>query len=77
MARLPVAAAAQGLPRTYIDDLGDPYQEQIERSVVLLTSELSKRGINNKHSVGYQGQFGPERLRWIETSTSSEIRRLG
>jgi len=69
--------AAQGLPRTYVDDLGDPYQEQIERSVSLLTAELERRGVSNRHSIGYQGQFGPSRLRWIEPSTADEISRLG
>jgi len=68
--------SAQGLPRKYIDDLQDPYEEQTERAVVLLAQALAECGVANNYSLSYQGQFGPERLRWIEPSTADELRRL-
>jgi len=74
--RAQILYSAQGLPRKYVEDLQDPYEEQIERSVELLTQALEREGITNGHSLGYQGQFGPERLRWIEPSTPDEISRL-
>jgi len=76
VARAHILFTAQGLPRKYVDDLGDPYEEQIERSVALLHEALSAQGFSNNHSLAYQGQFGPERLRWIGPAADDEIRRL-
>jgi len=72
---------AQGLPRKYVEDaasggLGDPYQEQTERSVQLVTARLAELGVQQAHSLSYQGAFGPEQLRWIEPSTREQIRAL-
>jgi len=67
---------AQGLPKKYVEDLGDPYQEQVERSIELLTAELSAIGVGNTHSLSYQGAFGPTQLRWLEPSTTQEITDL-
>mmetsp|Transcript_11380 Transcript_11380/g.19105 ORF Transcript_11380/g.19105 Transcript_11380/m.19105 type:complete len:477 (+) Transcript_11380:28-1458(+) len=72
-----VLYSAQGLPRKYIEDLGDPYQEQVEQSVALINAELKALGIENDYSLGYQGQVGPERVSWISPSTGDEILRLG
>ena len=33
---------AQGLPRKYVEDLSDPYQEQVERSIELVRAELAQ-----------------------------------
>lgn len=74
--RAHILYTAQGLPRTYVDDLGDPYEEQTQRSVLLLQQRLEKLGVTNNHSLSYQGQFGPERLQWIGPSTADEIVRL-
>jgi len=71
-----VLYTAQGLPRKYVDDLGDPYQEQVERCVQLVSDELGAMGIANNRSLAYQGAFGPQQLRWLEPSTASEIERL-
>ena len=38
-----VLYTAQGLPVKYVEDLGDPYQEQVERCVQLVSAELAKR----------------------------------
>ena len=67
---------AQGLPKKYVEDLGDPYQEQVERCIELVTSELAAIGVGNTHSLSYQGAFGPTQLRWLEPSTTQEISDL-
>ena len=67
---------AQGLPRKYVETLGDPYQEQVERCLRMVTQELESIGVTNPHSLAYQGAFGPTQLRWLEPSTSDEITRL-
>jgi ferrochelatase len=64
---------AQGLPRKYVEDLNDPYQEQVERSIELVRAELAKLGVTNKDSLSYQGAFGPTQLRWLEPSTTQQI----
>jgi ferrochelatase len=68
--------SAQGLPRKYVEDLGDPYQEQVERCIELVTGELRGLGVENRHSLSYQGAFGPAQLRWLEPSTADEIGSL-
>jgi len=71
-----VLYTAQGLPAKYVEELGDPYQEQVERSVALVNAELQSRGLGQSSSLAYQGAFGPQQVRWLEPSTSSEIRDL-
>jgi len=84
IAKLPTAVqgqahvlyTAQGLPRKYVEDLGDPYQEQVERCVQMVTAQLETLGVKNPHSLSYQGAFGPTQLRWLEPSTPDEISSL-
>ena len=71
-----VLYSAQGLPRKYVEDLGDPYQDQVERCVELVQAQLSELGISNGHSLAYQGAFGPQQLRWLEPSTADQIGTL-
>ena len=56
-----VLYTAQGLPRKYVDDLGDPYQEQVERCVQLVSDQLGAMGIANNRSLAYQGTIVPRR----------------
>ena len=68
---------AQGLPVKYVTDLGDPYQEQVERCVEMMSAELGEtHGVRNEHSLAYQGAFGPQQLRWLEPSTGNQITTL-
>jgi len=76
-ARAHILYTAQGLPVKYVTDLGDPYQEQVERCVELMARELRDSfEISNAHSISYQGAFGPQQLRWLEPSTGSQISSL-
>ena len=57
-----VLYTAQGLPAKYVEELGDPYQEQVERSVALVNAELQSRGFGQTSSLAYQGAFGPQQV---------------
>lgn len=62
--------SAHGIPLSYIKK-GDPYQQQIEKTVQLV---MSKRGFSNHFSLAYQSKVGP--MKWLEPSTENEIERL-
>jgi ferrochelatase len=68
--------SAQGLPKAYIENMGDPYQEQVESTVKLLRHELEQLGVHNDGSLSYQGRFGPPRVPWLEPSTAEAIQSL-
>jgi len=68
--------SAQGLPRAYVENMGDPYEEQVEMTRRLLRMELDRLGVSNKCSLAYQGRFGPPRVPWLSPTTSDEIQTL-
>ncbi|EOD09972.1 putative ferrochelatase [Emiliania huxleyi CCMP1516] len=68
-----VVYSAQGLPRKYVEFLGDPYLGQ----AALLSEELRARGVSNPHTLSYQGQVGPSAVPWTEPSTADVITQLG
>mmetsp|Transcript_44539 Transcript_44539/g.137209 ORF Transcript_44539/g.137209 Transcript_44539/m.137209 type:complete len:358 (-) Transcript_44539:124-1197(-) len=72
-----VVYSAQGLPRKYVEFLGDPYLGQVESGVALLSEELRARGVSNPHTLSYQGQVGPSAVPWTEPSTADVITQLG
>lgn len=51
--------SAQGLPKAYIENMGDPYQEQVESTVKLLRHELEQLGVHNDGSLAYQVRRPP------------------
>ena len=65
------ALAAVG-QRVYVEELGDPYEEQVRRTV-----ELGELGHAPKNTLSFQGQFGPQRVAWLGPSTSEVIGQLG
>ena len=72
-----VLYSAQGLPRVYVEELGDPYEEQVRRTVELVTAQLAELGHAPKNTLSFQGQFGPQRVAWLGPSTSEVIGQLG
>jgi ferrochelatase len=68
--------SAQGLPRAYVENMGDPYEEQVECTRKLLRVELDRLGVSNGCSLAYQGRFGPPRVPWLSPTTSDEIQTL-
>jgi ferrochelatase len=77
-ARLPggipyrVLFSAHGLPKKVVA-AGDPYQNQVERSVTAVVAALGIAGLD--YQVCYQSRVGP--LEWLGPSTDAEIERAG
>ncbi len=63
--------SAHGVPE-YVIRRGDPYQQQVERSVKLIHEAL---GLPNPYMVTYQSKVG--RRKWLEPSTEHQLIELG
>lgn len=46
--------SAHGVPISYVEDVGEPYRDQMEECIFLIMKELKARGINNDHTLAYQ-----------------------
>lgn len=46
--------SAHGVPVSYVENAGDPYQVQMEECIFLIMQELKARGISNEHTLAYQ-----------------------
>ncbi len=67
---------AHGIPKSYVDDAGDPYPSQIEECASLIMIELKKiLGHENEFSLAYQSRVGPEE--WIKPYTNEVLQKLG
>ncbi len=64
--------SAHGLPEKIIRK-GDPYQEQVEKTVQSIVQILAIDGLD--YSLCYQSKVGP--MKWIGPSTEDEIKRAG
>ncbi|KAJ1401163.1 Ferrochelatase, active site [Sesbania bispinosa] len=49
--------SAHGVPVSYVEDVGDPYRDQMEECIFLIMQELKAIGINNEHTLAYQVHF--------------------
>lgn len=67
-----VLFSAHGVPRKFVD-AGDPYQDQVERTVAAIMAGLAMDDLD--HVVCYQSRVG--RLEWLGPYTDDEIRRAG
>jgi protoporphyrin/coproporphyrin ferrochelatase len=67
--------SAHGLPEKYVLK-GDPYQEQVLRSVDLILANLQHNAVSEtvSASLSYQSKVGP--VKWLEPATDTEIERL-
>ena len=52
---------------------GDLYNLEIKRTVQNIVSKLKSRGLNHKHSLGWQSKFGPKQTKWLSPSTPEVI----
>ena len=67
--------SAHGVPKSYVDEAGDPYKEEMEETVELIVNELDRRGVKyNGHTLAYQSRVGP--VEWLEPYTDDSIRYL-
>ncbi|GAX81236.1 hypothetical protein CEUSTIGMA_g8668.t1 [Chlamydomonas eustigma] len=67
--------SAHGVPKSYVEEAGDPYKEEMEECVQLIMSELTTRGFTNHHTLAYQSRVGP--VEWLKPYTDDSIRELG
>ncbi len=68
--------SAHGVPKNYVEEAGDPYQNEIELCSGLIMSELQKvLGFSNPSSLSYQSRVGPEE--WLQPYTEDILEKLG
>jgi protoporphyrin/coproporphyrin ferrochelatase len=63
--------SAHGVPVSYVEEAGDPYQQEIEACVALIMSKLNRP---NQHTLAYQSRVGP--VEWLKPYTDQEIEAL-
>lgn len=60
--------SAHGVPVSYVEEAGDPYQTEIEECTELI---MQKIGRQNNHSLAYQSKVGP--IEWLQPYTEDAI----
>ena len=64
--------SAHGVPKTYVTEAGDPYQEEIEAC----TDEIMKTlNTGNTYTLAYQSKVGP--VEWLKPYTEDALEELG
>ncbi len=67
---------AHGVPKSYVDEAGDPYKEQIEKCSTLIVEELKNNlKFSNPYTLSYQSRVGPEE--WLKPYTEDVLEDLG
>lgn len=64
--------SAHGVPRSYVEEAGDPYQQEIEDCTALIMQTLNRP---NAHTLAYQSRVGP--VEWLQPYTEDAIKELG
>lgn len=75
-AKAHVFFSAHGVPQSYVDEAGDPYQREIEACTRLIMAELHRQlGFSNAYTLAYQSRVGP--VEWLKPYTEDALRELG
>ncbi|MEB3312421.1 MAG: ferrochelatase [Snowella sp.] len=64
--------SAHGVPQSYVDEAGDPYQAEIEACTRLIMKTLNRP---NPHTLAYQSRVGP--VEWLKPYTEDALNELG
>ncbi len=64
--------SAHGVPKSYVEEAGDPYQQEIEECTELIVHTLNRP---NSHTLAYQSRVGP--VEWLQPYTEDAIKDLG
>jgi len=64
--------SAHGVPLSYVEEAGDPYQYEIEECTRLIMETLNRP---NDHTLAYQSRVGP--VEWLKPYTEEAIEDLG
>ncbi|MBW4467468.1 MAG: ferrochelatase [Pegethrix bostrychoides GSE-TBD4-15B] len=63
--------SAHGVPLSYVEEAGDPYQQEIEACTELIMQRLNRP---NPHTLAYQSRVGP--VEWLKPYTEEAILEL-
>jgi ferrochelatase len=64
--------SAHGVPVSYVEEAGDPYQKEIEECTELIIKNLNRP---NPYTLAYQSRVGP--VEWLKPYTEDAIPELG
>lgn len=64
--------SAHGVPVSYVEEAGDPYQEHIEKCTRLIMNTLNR---SNPYTLAYQSRVGP--VEWLKPYTEEALKELG
>lgn len=64
--------SAHGVPKSYVEEAGDPYQQEIEECTALIMQTLDRP---NSYTLAYQSRVGP--VEWLQPYTEDAIKELG
>jgi ferrochelatase len=64
--------SAHGVPVSYVEEAGDPYQQEIEDCTQLIMQTLNRP---NPYTLAYQSRVGP--VEWLQPYTEDALRELG
>lgn len=68
--------SAHGVPKSYVEEAGDPYQKEIESCTTLIMNQLEELlGYSNPHTLAYQSRVGP--VEWLKPYTEEALEELG
>jgi protoporphyrin/coproporphyrin ferrochelatase len=68
--------SAHGVPKSYVEEAGDPYQREIEACAALVMQRLEQLlGHPNPSTLAYQSRVGP--VEWLKPYTEDALRDLG
>ncbi|NJL67960.1 MAG: ferrochelatase [Oscillatoriales cyanobacterium RU_3_3] len=69
--RVHIFFSAHGVPLSYVEEAGDPYQREIEDCTRLIVEALNR---SNEHTLAYQSRVGP--VEWLKPYTEDAIVEL-
>ncbi|TAE61476.1 MAG: ferrochelatase [Nostocales cyanobacterium] len=64
--------SAHGVPKSYVEEAGDPYQQEIEECTKLIMQTLNRP---NDYTLAYQSRVGP--VEWLQPYTEDALKELG
>lgn len=64
--------SAHGVPKNYVEEAGDPYEQEIEECTYLIMQTLNRP---NFYTLAYQSRVGP--VEWLQPYTEDAIKELG
>jgi len=64
--------SAHGVPVSYVEEAGDPYQKEIQECARLIMQTLGRK---NEYTLAYQSRVGP--VEWLQPYTQDALEELG